>query len=373
MSVELIDPKSALPELRSRLEAARGFLDVEQKAEELAELREMAGSADLWNNPNRAKQVTQKLNRYEQIFEMVGGLERGLDDAEVLVGFGDDDSLDEARHLLGRIGGELDKLELESLFFGEYDERPAILTVYAGAGGVDAADWAEMLFRMYHRYLTDKGFSVTVDDVTEGEEAGFKSATMTVEGDHAYGTLESERGTHRLVRISPFDSAARRHTSFAGVDIVPDLGDEVEVEIKDDDLRIDTFRSQGAGGQHVNTTDSAVRITHLPTGIVVSCQNERSQIQNRAKAMAMLKAKLAHRQREEAAAHLNQIRGELEEAAWGRQIRSYVLQPYQMVKDLRTDTEIGNVQGVLDGDLDALIEAYLHWRRAAHEASGAAD
>ncbi len=373
MTFEDADPKSMLPELRQRLADARMFLDVEQKAKELDELRSQASSPDLWDDPNRARQLTQKLNRYEQIFDMISGLESGLDDAEVLVDFGDADSLGEARTVVGSISKELDRLELESLYFGEYDERPAILTVYAGAGGVDAADWAEMLFRMYQRYLSDKGFSVTVDDVTDGEEAGVKSATMTVVGDRAYGTLESERGTHRLVRISPFDSNARRHTSFAGVDVVPDLGDEVDLEIKDEDLRIDTFRSQGAGGQHVNTTDSAVRITHLPTGIVVSCQNERSQLQNRARAMTMLKAKLAQRQREEAAAHLNEIRGETEEAAWGRQIRSYVLQPYQMVKDLRTGTEIGNIQGVLDGDLDELVEGYLRWRRAAHEASGEAD
>jgi peptide chain release factor 2 len=240
-----------------------------------------------------------------------------------------------------------------------------------GPAGVDAQDWAQMLARMYQRYLADRGFAVTVDEVTEGEEAGIKSITMTVTGDHAYGILEAERGVHRLVRISPFDSNARRHTSFAGVDVVPDLGDDVELEIRDDDLRIDTYRSQGAGGQHVNTTDSAVRITHLPTGIVVSCQNERSQLQNKARAMTMLKARLAQRAREEQAAHLDEIRGDQGEAAWGRQIRSYVLQPYQMVKDLRTGVEIGNVQGVLDGDLDELIEGYLHWRRARHEVRGA--
>ena len=264
----------------------------------------------------------------------------------------------------------LDRLELESLFFDEYDDADAILSVHAGAGGVDAQDWAEMMARMYQRFLSDSGFSVTVEEVTEGDEAGIKSATFTVKGDRAYGTLESERGVHRLVRISPFDANSRRHTSFAGVDVVPDLVDEPDIEINEEELRIDTYRSQGAGGQHVNTTDSAVRITHLPSGIVVQCQNERSQLQNKARAMAMLKARLAERARLERQEHLDEIRGEKGEAAWGRQVRSYVLQPYQMAKDLRTDYEVGNVQGVLDGDLTGFVEAYLKWRRAEHEKRG---
>jgi peptide chain release factor 2 len=253
------------------------------------------------------------------------------------------------------------------LFYDEHDEQAAILSVHAGAGGVDAQDWAEMMVRMYQRFLTDAGFAVTVEEVTEGDEAGIKSATLTVKGDHAYGTMESERGVHRLVRISPFDANSRRHTSFAGVDVVPDLGDAADIEIDEDDLRIDTYRSQGAGGQHVNTTDSAVRITHLPTGVVVQCQNERSQLQNKARAMAILKARLAERARLERLEHLDEIRGEQGEAAWGRQVRSYVLQPYQMVKDLRTDHEVGNVQGVLDGDLRGFVEAYLRWRRSRFE------
>jgi len=348
-----------------------GSFDLDGKASELAELRERAASPDLWNDPDAAREVTSRLTRYENLFGLLDGLSQALDDAEVLLEFGDDDSLSEAGRELGRVSAEVGRLELEALFFGEHDDHPAILTVYAGAGGVDAQDWAQMLFRMYERYLTGKGFAVTVDEVTAGDEAGIKSATMTVRGDHAYGLLESERGTHRLVRISPFDSNARRHTSFAGVDVVPDLGENVDVTIRDEDLRIDTYRSQGAGGQHVNTTDSAVRITHLPTGVVVTCQNERSQLQNRARAMAMLKSRLAARAREEAVAHLEEIRGGHEDAAWGRQIRSYVLQPYQLVKDLRTDVEIGNVQGVLDGDLDDLVEGYLRWRRARHEAGAA--
>ncbi|MGD2042554.1 MAG: peptide chain release factor 2 [Acidimicrobiia bacterium] len=372
-SVEINDPVSFAADQRKRLEEARGFLDLEGKGEELEELREKASSPDLWDDPDEARTVSQRLARYETLFEKVGSLDRLVEDAEVLLELAseadDAESRDEAIGLLREASSSLDDLELESLFFDEYDEADAILSVHAGAGGVDAQDWAEMMARMYQRYLSDAGFAVTVEEATEGDEAGIKSITMTVKGDRAYGTLESERGVHRLVRISPFDANARRHTSFAGVDVVPDLGEDAEVEINEEELRIDTYRSQGAGGQHVNTTDSAVRITHLPTGIVVQCQNERSQMQNKARAMAMLKARLAEQARLERAEHLAEIRGEKGEAAWGRQVRSYVLQPYQMVKDLRTDHEVGNVQGVLDGDLSGFIEAYLRWRRSEYEVS----
>jgi peptide chain release factor 2 len=374
MVSEVSDPKELIAGLRQRLGEARRFLDLEGKAAELEGLRERSASPDLWNDPDEARSVSRKLSRYEGLFETVDGLESQIEDAEVLLELAaeadDADSRREAMGQLGDVESILDRLELESLYFGEYDDADAIMSVHAGAGGVDAHDWAEMLARMYQRYLADKGFSVTVEEATEGEEAGIKSVTMTVTGDRAYGTLESERGVHRLVRISPFDSNARRHTSFAGVDVVPDLGEAADVEIDDDDLRIDTYRSQGAGGQHVNTSDTAVRITHLPTGVVVQCQNERSQLQNKTRAMAMLKAKLAERARQERLAHLDSIRGEQGEAAWGRQVRSYVLQPYQMVKDLRTDHEVGNVQGVLDGDLHGFVEAYLRWRRGQHELAG---
>jgi peptide chain release factor 2 len=295
-----------------------------------------------------------------------------IDDAEVLLDLaeeeGDAASRSEALGELSQADSAMESLERESLFYDEHDEQAAILSVHAGAGGVDAQDWAEMLVRMYQRYLADAGMEVTLEDVSEGEEAGIKSATLTVRGDHAYGLLESERGVHRLVRISPFDANARRQTSFAGVDVVPELGEEEGLEIDPEELRIDTYRSQGAGGQHVNKTDSAVRITHLPTGLVVQCQNERSQLQNRTRAMAILKSRLAERARQERRAQIEEIRGEQGEAAWGRQIRSYVLQPYQMVKDLRTDVEVGNVEGVLNGDIQPFIDGYLRWRRARHEA-----
>ncbi|HJQ77415.1 MAG TPA: peptide chain release factor 2 [Acidimicrobiia bacterium] len=368
----MTDPSAFLSEQRKRLSEARGFLDLEGKSDELEELREKASSPDLWNDADEARIVSQRLARFEGLFAKVEGLATQIDDAEVLLELAaeadDAESREEALELLKGASSSLDELELESLFFDEYDDADAILSVHAGAGGVDAQDWAEMMTRMYQRFLTDAGFAVTIEEITEGEEAGIKSATLTVKGDHAYGTLESERGVHRLVRISPFDSNARRHTSFAGVDVVPDLGDAADVEINEDDLRIDTYRSQGAGGQHVNTTDSAVRITHLPTGTVVQCQNERSQLQNKARAMAMLKARLAERARLERLDHLDEIRGEKGEAAWGHQVRSYVLQPYQMAKDMRTDHEVGNVQGVLDGDLQGFVEAYLRWRRSRYEA-----
>lgn len=311
--------------------------------------------------------VTRELSRAEATVRRIEELERALDDAEVLVQLGveerDAETLAEAERELRRVATDLGRLERETLFFGEYDDRPAIVTVHAGAGGVDAQDWADMLFRMYTRYLERSGLDFEVDEYQPGEEAGIKSATVTVRGDHAYGLLEGERGVHRLVRISPFDANARRHTAFAAVDVVPEVEVE-EVEIDPDDLRIETFRSQGAGGQHVNVTDSAVRITHVPTGIVVSCQAERSQMQNRARAMQILAARLAERARQEQEEELAAIRGEQTEAAWGRQIRSYVLQPYQLVKDLRTGLEVGNVQAVLDGDLDPFIDAYLQWRRS---------
>lgn len=371
MSVEILDPQTSVAELRKRLGEAREFLDLEGKSKELAALRDQVSSPDLWDHPDEARAVSTRLARYERLFEMVDGLSSQIEDAEVLLELaeeaGDEESHSEALDLLRNAARQLDELELQSLFFDEYDEADAILSVHAGAGGVDAQDWAEMMARMYQRFLTDSGFVVTVEEITEGDEAGIKSATFTVKGDHAYGKLESERGVHRLVRISPFDANSRRHTSFAGVDVIPDLGDQADVEINEEELRIDTYRSQGAGGQHVNTTDSAVRITHLPSGIVVQCQNERSQLQNKARAMAMLKARLAEQARLDRLAHLDQIRGEQGEAAWGRQVRSYVLQPYQMVKDLRTGHEVGNVEGVLDGDLSGFVEAYLRWRRAEHE------
>jgi peptide chain release factor 2 len=347
-----------------------GSFDVEGKQAHLVDLREQVSAPDLWSDQDRARAVTQKLAKYEGIIEKVAALADRIDDAELLLELatdeGDAEVTAEATDEVRLLNGDLTLLERESLFFGEYDDRPAILSVHAGAGGVDAQDWAEILLRMYVMYLERTPFKVEIDEIQPGDEAGIKSATLTIRGDHAYGSFEGERGVHRLVRISPFDSAARRHTSFAGVDVIPEV-DTDDVEINQDDLRIDTYRSQGAGGQHVNTSDSAVRITHLPTGVVVACQNERSQLQNKNRAMQLLAARLAERARQETLDKIDSIRGEQTEAGWGRQIRSYVMQPYQMVKDLRADFEVGNINGVLDGDLDPFIDAYLHWRRAQKE------
>ena len=347
-----------------------GSFDVEGKIAELAELREAASEPGLWDNQVRALDITRRLSRNETVIDMLGDLSERMGDAEMLLDIahdeGDGGAVDDIRTEITEIEAAISKVERESLFFEEYDDRTAIVSIHAGAGGVDAADWAEMLLRMYVRYLERSNFRFEIDEISPGEEAGIKSATLTVKGDRAYGTFVSERGVHRLVRISPFDSAARRHTSFAGVDVVPEV-EVSEVEIIDDDIRIDTYRSQGAGGQHVNTSDSAVRITHMPTGIVVACQNERSQLQNKNRAMQILAARLAEYSRNEQRKEVDSIRGEQTEAGWGRQIRSYVLQPYQMVKDLRTDYEVGNVNGVLDGDIEPFMDSYLQWRRAIHE------
>jgi peptide chain release factor 2 len=343
-----------------------GSFDVEGKAAELEELRRKAADPHLWDDQERALEVTKRLARYEQTIQQVESIEATLDDAEVLIQLGveedDADSIQEAGTSLAKLQGTMARLERETLFFGPYDDRTAIVSIHAGAGGVDAQDWAEMLFRMYLRYLERSDFDVEVDEYQVGDEAGIKSATITVSGDHAYGSFEGERGVHRLVRISPFDANSRRHTAFAGVDVIPEV-DVEEIDINPEDLRIDTYRSSGAGGQHVNKTDSAVRITHIPTGVVVSCQAERSQIQNRSRAMQLLAARLAERARQEQRAEVDAIRGDQTEAGWGHQIRSYVMQPYQLVKDLRTDFEVGNIQGVLDGDLDPFIDEYLQYRR----------
>jgi len=334
----------------------------------LANLRERSAAPDLWSDPAAARTLTQQLARTEQTVATSDRLTRRLDDAGVLLDLaqseGDSTTLVEVDKDLAGLETELGGLERVTLFFGEYDAGNAIVSVHAGAGGVDAQDWAEILLRMYLRFLERTDWAVELDEVQPGEEAGIKSATFTVRGDYAYGSMESERGVHRLVRISPFDSAARRHTSFAAVDVIPEVADE-EVEIDEEDLRIDTFRSQGAGGQHVNKTDSAVRLTHLPTNTVVACQAERSQLQNKNRAMELLRARLGELARRERQAKLDSIRGSVTEAAWGRQIRSYVLQPYQLVKDLRTNLEVGNVSGVLGGDLQPLIDSYLAHRRAS--------
>jgi peptide chain release factor 2 len=313
--------------------------------------------------------VTSELAAVRDDLTLVADLDTKIDDLDTLYELGreeGDESVEpEIATGLESLRAELDQLELRALFTGEYDERDAICQVSSGAGGTDAQDWAQMLLRMFSRWAERKGFSVEVEDISEGTEAGISSATFTIRGRYAYGMLTGEKGVHRLIRISPFDANARRQTAFAAFDAVPALDQAEAPEIDPGDLRIDTYRSSGAGGQHVNVTDSAIRITHLPTGIVVSCQNERSQLQNKAKAMQILAARLAERQREERKAELEQLSGEKRGIDFGSQIRTYTLHPYQLVKDERTRFETGNVQAVLDGDLDGLVESYLHWRRAS--------
>ena len=355
--------------LRKRLQEAEVYLGLGSLRERMARLEGEASKPDLWDDPSGARAVTTELARVREDVELLEGLDRRVSDAETLFELareeGDDSVEGELAGLVAGLDRELADLELRSLFSGDHDERDAVCEIHAKDGGTDAQDWAEMLLRMYLRWAERRGFAVEVDEVTEGQEAGILSATFIVRGRYAYGLLSSEKGVHRLVRISPFDAQSRRHTSFASVGAIPFLEDlSEEVEIDEMDLRIDTYRSSGAGGQHVNVTDSAVRVTHLPTGIVVAVQNERSQHQNKAKALQILAAKLAERQREERRAELDAMGGPKAQVGWGAQIRSYVLHPYQMVKDLRTDVEVGNVEGVLDGDLDRFMEAYLRWRRA---------
>ena len=354
--------------LRRRLSEAERDLDIGGKRERLAKLEEQAADPALWGDQDQARAVTTELARVKDDIGLIEGLERRVSDAEVLFQLGReeaDESVEgELADALAALDRDLAALELQSLFSGEHDERDALCEVHSGAGGTDSQDWAEMLLRMYLRWAERRGFSVEIDELTPGQEAGITSATLIVKGRFAYGLLTGEKGVHRLVRISPFDAQSRRHTAFASFDAVPFLEEVIaEVDIDEKDLRVDTYRSSGAGGQHVNVTDSAVRITHLPTGIVVSCQNERSQHQNKAKALQILAAKLAERAREERRRELEALSGEQRDVAWGSQIRSYVLQPYQLVKDLRTETEVGNIQAVLDGEIDPFIEAYLHWRR----------
>ncbi len=366
------DISDDLADLRRRLDEAARYLKVDELRARQPQLETEASRPDLWDDQDRARKVTSELTAVNDDLALYDDLVTAVDDLEVLDEMAreeGDDSLDEEiESALADLASRFEELELRSLFSGEHDEADAVCEVHSGAGGTDSQDWANMLLRMYLRWAEKRGFTVELDEVSPGQEAGIQSASFIVRGRYAYGLLQGERGVHRLVRISPFDSQARRHTAFASVAVVPFLDPgEVDVHIDEKDLRIDTYRSSGAGGQHVNVTDSAVRITHLPTGIVTSCQNERSQRQNKERAMQVLAAKLADLEREKRADELAAIAGEQREVAWGSQIRSYVLQPYQMVKDLRTDHEVGNPEAVLDGDVEPFMESYLRWRRSQAE------
>jgi peptide chain release factor 2 len=352
---------------RDRVSALESDLDIAAQRHRLEELQQLAAEPGLWDDTDRARQVTTELSRVEQQLKRYDHLVERLDDLEVLdqlaVEEGDEGSAAEVGSGLSWVRAELDRIEVATLLSGEHDGNDAIVSIHAGEGGVDAMDWAQMLQRMYLRWAETRGFEPVVYDQSYGEEAGLKSTTFEVRGPDAYGFLSAEHGVHRLVRISPFDSQARRQTSFALVDVVPVLPElDDEIVVPDEDIRVDVYRSSGPGGQSVNTTDSAVRITHQPTGIVVSCQNEKSQHQNKAVALRVLKAKLAELERQKRQEELDDLRGGVQNVGFGSQIRSYVLHPYQMVKDLRTEVEIGSPEKVLDGDLDELIEAELRRR-----------
>ncbi len=369
------DFTAELADAEARLAEAETYLGLDKLTARRAELEAEVSRPDLWDDQDHAKAVTTELGKVTADLDQLTGLRTELDDAEALRELVDESQADGSpdaaleSELVGAVDTlrrRLAALELQSLFSGEYDEMDAVAEVHAGAGGTDAQDWTEMMLRMYQRWAERRGFTVEIDEATEGQEAGLLSATFIVHGRFAYGLLSTERGVHRLVRMSPFDSQHRRQTSFASVDVTPFLQDvSGEVEIDEKDLRIDTYRSSGAGGQHVNKTDSAVRLTHLPTGLVVSCQNERSQHQNKAKALQILGAKLADRARNERKAEMDALSGDRVDNAWGNQIRSYVLAPYQQVKDLRTGFETGNVDAVLDGDLEGFMEAELRRRRGS--------
>jgi peptide chain release factor 2 len=358
-----------LKALRSRLDDAAGYLKIDDLRNRRPQLEAEASRPDLWDDADRARQVTGELAAMVDSITLYEGLVGRLEDAETLHELGreeqDEETLAEVEQQLREMETELRRVELESLFTGEYDGHDALVSIQSGEGGVDAQDWANMLLRMVLRWAERRGFSAELDEVTEGSEAGISSAEVVIKGRNAYGYLQAERGVHRLVRMSPFNAQGKRQTAFAALQVVPMLDEnDGGVEVDESDIKMDVFRASGAGGQHINKTSSAVRLTHLPTGIVVACQMERSQLQNRARAMDMLKAKLADLERQEREAELDSIRGDEQRVGFGSQIRSYVMQPYQMVKDLRSEHETGNVDAVLDGDLDPFMEAYLQWRRA---------
>lgn len=353
--------RQAEGELKSRIEHLHEFLHIDDRKAEMAELEAKMSAPDFWNDKESAQNTVSQLSACRNLLEPFRKLESEIEDYSVALELAgeDEEFLKETEIAYRRLLKSLDRLEIMSFLSGKFDRNNLYFSVHAGAGGTESCDWANMLLRMYRRFFERRGWKDEVIDLQPGEEAGVKSATLHVTGEFAYGYMKGEKGVHRLVRISPFDSNARRHTSFVSVDVFPELDDDIDIEIDETQLRIDTYRSSGAGGQHVNTTDSAIRITHLPTGIVVCCQNERSQHKNRATAMKMLKAKLYEYEEEKRRSEADAIRGEKMENGWGSQIRSYVLQPYQMVKDLRTEVETSNTAGVLDGEIDEFIEAFL--------------
>ncbi|WP_182524041.1 peptide chain release factor 2 [Nocardioides dongkuii] len=361
-----------IKQLQATMRTIEQVLDIDGMRREIADLGEQVAAPDLWDDQANATRVTGRLSDLQGQVDRFAELSTRIEDLGLMVELGteegDADTLADAERELVKIKKAVEGLEVRTLLSGEYDAREALITIRSGAGGVDAADFAEMLMRMYTRWAEQHKYPVEVFDTSYAEEAGLKSATFAVHAPYAYGTLSVEAGTHRLVRISPFDNQGRRQTSFAAVEVVPVLEQTDEIDVPDEEIRVDVYRSGGPGGQSVNTTDSAVRLTHIPTGTVVSCQNEKSQLQNKASAMVVLKAKLLARKKAEEKAHLDEMRGDVQ-ASWGDQMRNYVLNPYQVVKDLRTGFEAGNPSSVFDGDLDGFLEAGIRWRRGIEKAA----
>ncbi|MFC6292070.1 peptide chain release factor 2 [Macrococcus epidermidis] len=362
--MEQFEINNALNEIKEKIDSFRGLFDLEEKETNIQEYEEMMADPDFWNDGDKAQEIINKNNALKEVVNGFNALVEKYENIEVLIEMlkeeSDKESEAELIQQLQSLTEDTNEFELKMLLNGEFDANNAILELHPGAGGTESQDWGEMLLRMYQRFADKRGFKVETLDYLPGDEAGIKSVTILIKGHNAYGYLKAEKGVHRLVRISPFDSSGRRHTSFVSCDVTPELNNEnIEIEVRAEDIKVDTYRASGAGGQHINTTDSAVRITHTPTGIVVTCQNERSQIKNRDQAMKMLKAKLYQRKIEEQEAELAAIRGEQKEIGWGSQIRSYVFHPYSMVKDHRTNAETGNTGAVMDGDLDLFIDAYL--------------
>ena len=356
-----------IKDLRSTLSTIEKVMDLDALRERARELEAQAGDPSLWDDPAHAQKVTTELSNVQARLKKVSSLRSRIDDLPVMYELAEEegDAL-MADEELADVAAQIDSLEVQTMLSGEYDQREAVVNIRSGAGGVDAADWAEMLMRMYTRWAEKAGHKVDVYDISYAEEAGIKSATFVVHGEYLYGQLSVEQGAHRLVRISPFDNQGRRQTSFAEVEVLPVVEQTDHIDIPDSDIRVDVYRSSGPGGQSVNTTDSAVRITHLPTGIVVTCQNEKSQIQNKASALNVLQSKLLEKKRQEEKAEMEAL-GAGGNASWGNQMRSYVLHPYQMVKDLRTEYEVGDPQKVLDGDIDGFLEAGIRWRMAQQQ------